>query len=605
MNESIVSYQDFEKRYDFGHPETVLGEGGYGKVFLAYDTQRSRQVAVKISEVKGSGDKYSLLNETQLVKEEIPPHPNVVFYEHCYRFPVGRIIFDYAIMDYFPLGNLKQLLEKSTIDNAAKEDLALQILQGLQHLHTKANKGKGIIHRDIKPSNILVAQNPSTKKYTPKIGDFGISKSLKSEGGDTSNTFVGGSLYYAAPEQLGGEEQIRHNADLWSWGILSYQIFTQELPYTLTNLGEERTRNKRFYEYLEKATLPPLLHKIPEPYRTAVERCLIFDPKKRIQSAAELVMLLQFHESEIRTQLAKPERNPPDSIVLPPSVRTLTETSTGQPNYIKYSLIGAGLLTVVAVIFWLNSLSVRWFKGLGWISQPTDTTVVVSSISTVPSGTSNSTDPFADLMVYVEGGSFTMGCTSEQGVDCYYDEKPAKSTSVGSFYISKYEVTKAQWCAVMGVTLSELSLKSCAQCPIDMVTYDDIQVFLKKLNTQTRENYGLPTEVEWEYAARGGNNSQGYKYAGSNNLGDVAWYGGNSDAKIHVVGQRGANELGLYDMSGNVWEWTSSLYNGEASRVVRGGSWVNNPNLCRVSIRNHFNSDYRSHNNGFRVVRHL
>jgi formylglycine-generating enzyme required for sulfatase activity len=232
-----------------------------------------------------------------------------------------------------------------------------------------------------------------------------------------------------------------------------------------------------------------------------------------------------------------------------------------------------------------------------------------------------SADPYGigDNMVYIEGGTFTMGCTAEQGSDCNYDEKPSHSVTLKSFYLNKYEVTQAQWRLVMGSNPS--AYKGCDNCPVERVSWDEIQEFINKLNSQTGGRYRLPTEAEWEYAARGGNKSKGYKYSGSNDVTSVAWYTSNSDSKTHVVGQKQANELGLYDMSGNVWEWCSDWYSenyyysspsqnpaGSGSgtyRVVRGGSWYSGNLICRVAYRKislpYFNYSYY----GFRLAQDL
>ena len=228
----------------------------------------------------------------------------------------------------------------------------------------------------------------------------------------------------------------------------------------------------------------------------------------------------------------------------------------------------------------------------------------------------SSLNDFGIELVYVRGGTFTMGCTSEQGGDCEGDEKPAHQVTLSDFYIGKYEVTQKQWRAVMGSDPPELRFKGCDNCPVERVSWNDIQEFIKKLNQKTGKNYRLPTEAEWEYAARGGIQSKGYKYAGSNNIGEVAWYDGNSSSKTHPVGGKKANELGLYDMSGNVWEWCSDWYgsyssgsqrnpqgpSSGSSRVLRGGCWDGYSGDCRVAYRGSGNPGFRHSNSGFRLA---
>ena len=160
-------------------------------------------------------------------------------------------------------------------------------------------------------------------------------------------------------------------------------------------------------------------------------------------------------------------------------------------------------------------------------------------------------------MVQVDGGLFTMGATAEQGGDAKNDEKPAHQVTLSSFMIGQTEVTQELWESVMG---SNPSYEKGVKLPVDKVSWDDCQEFITKLNALTGQNFRLPTEAEWEYAARGGSKSQGYKYSGSNNLGDVAWYNGNSRDKIHDVATKQPNELGIFDMSGNVYEWCQDWY---------------------------------------------
>ena len=216
-------------------------------------------------------------------------------------------------------------------------------------------------------------------------------------------------------------------------------------------------------------------------------------------------------------------------------------------------------------------------------------------------------------MVYVEGGTFVMGATSEQGSDAYDNEKPVHSVTLSGYYIGKCEVTQELWEAVMGSNPSNFKG---AQNPVERVSWNDCQNFIKKLNSLTGRTFRLPTEAEWEYAARGGNKSLHYKYSGSGNIGDVARYWDNSGKKTHAVGTKSPNELGIYDMSGNVMEWCSDWYGyysagaqtnpqGPSSgsyRVLRGGSWFISARDCRVSDRFNVDPDSSGSGDGLRLV---
>lgn len=215
-------------------------------------------------------------------------------------------------------------------------------------------------------------------------------------------------------------------------------------------------------------------------------------------------------------------------------------------------------------------------------------------------------------MVYIPAGSFKMGHESGEKMD-----KPVHEVELDEYWIGKYEVTQAQWVEIMGENPS--GFPDCPQCPIDNVNYDDIQKFIEKVNEKSGYTYRLPTEAEWEYAARGGSQSKGFRFSGSNNINEVGWYWENSAEKTHPVGQKKPNELGLYDMTGNVAEWCSDWYSDEyytrsprknpkgeetgVLRSVRGGSWEMDSRRSIVWHRNSSVPVTRNEALGFRLVR--
>ena len=210
-------------------------------------------------------------------------------------------------------------------------------------------------------------------------------------------------------------------------------------------------------------------------------------------------------------------------------------------------------------------------------------------------------------MVYVSGGTFIMGGDESS------DQTPTHSVTLSSYYICKYEVTQALWRAVMGSNPSKFKGDN---LPVEQVSWNDCQTFINRLNNYTGRNFRLPTEAEWEFAARGGNYSRHYKYSGSNYISDVAWYCDNSGNRTHPVGTKQANELGLYDMSGNVWEWCSDWYGSYSSysqsnptgatsgfgRVERGGNWCGLARYCCSSHRSYYAPGNSFDDLGLRLV---
>lgn len=230
-------------------------------------------------------------------------------------------------------------------------------------------------------------------------------------------------------------------------------------------------------------------------------------------------------------------------------------------------------------------------------------------------------------MVFVESGTFTMGATAEQQKPKDDEKPPHRVTLTKDFYIGETEVTQALWQAVMGFNPAVSGSHGTADYglgdnfPAYYISYEDVQEFIYQLNSLTGAQFRMPTEAEWEYAARGGSKSKGYQYSGSNHIGDVAWYSSTSGQKTHAVKTKNPNELGLYDMSGNVWEWcldcrrtytatpaVDPIYDptgadyGTFYRVYRGGGWYFGADFCRVAFRYDMDSSERSINIGFRLA---
>ncbi len=217
-------------------------------------------------------------------------------------------------------------------------------------------------------------------------------------------------------------------------------------------------------------------------------------------------------------------------------------------------------------------------------------------------------------MIEIEGGKFTMGATKVQSTSSDDNEKPEHMVALTTYKIGETEVTQELWKAVM---FNNPSYFNGNLLPVESVTWNDCQEFIRRLNDITGRNFRLPTEAEWEYAARGGKNKRDYKYSGSNNIDEVAWFRSNSDGTTHRVGSKLPNRLGIYDMSGNVWEWCQDWYgnyydigleqnptgpNSGTRKVLRGGSWFFVDRTCRISMRSGNEPTCRAYNIGLRLA---
>lgn len=219
----------------------------------------------------------------------------------------------------------------------------------------------------------------------------------------------------------------------------------------------------------------------------------------------------------------------------------------------------------------------------------------------------------------IDGGKIEIGATTEQVDESDSNEHPAHFISLPTYYIAQFPVTQNIWEIVMGYNISRFKYKELrhpiysidkGHYPVENISYDEANEFVRRLSKMTNIQFDLPTEEEWEYAARGGQKSKHYRYAGSNNIDDVAWYRNNSEGSTHPVGEKQPNELGLYDMCGNVWEWTKTPAHSYATNIEpdgnifirRGGSWWHEDKNCRVSRRYESHHTKRTSGLGLRVV---
>jgi len=277
-----MTQEDFFNRYSYNVRDNRIGGGGFGTVYKAYDNTLHRDVAIKVSEVKtaANGKVFSLKDEFDALKH-LPKHPNIANYEQFYRFETPQGIFDYAIMQYYPDGNLSNIMGKG-LAISQKEDIARQLLEGVEFLHRHS-----VVHRDLKPGNILVVRHGG--QYIPLITDFGLSKTANAtDGGEFSNSFGGGTPRYSSPEQLRGKA-LKLNTDLWSYGAIIYELFTDK-PLFEAGSGAANTAeaDHEIYNKIVNGIISDQYVYMPERWKKVVERCIVVNPQQRVQSCGEL-----------------------------------------------------------------------------------------------------------------------------------------------------------------------------------------------------------------------------------------------------------------------------------------------------------------------------
>jgi serine/threonine protein kinase len=335
---------EFRKRYQYDPSKDRVGKGGFGNVFKAYDNYNSQWVAIKIAEAQPGMEAVRLKKEVEMASA-LPPHPNIARYEACHTYQTDIGECDYAVLQYYEEGNLLQLLEKQALGHDKICQILRQVLEGIDFLHS--NK---VLHRDLKPQNILMAKHPGGD-FVPKITDFGISKRVEQDKSAFTNTLQGGTLSYASAEQLKAST-IRWNADLWSFGVIAYQAFTGELPFTAGghDSASEAGRQELFRQ-ITGGKLPDGINRVPEPWRGLIRRCLAVDAEQRIKSAKECLSILSEGRDaaapDIETRIDAPA--PPKQIGLPEQPETAKPNA---PRKKTWTAAAAALAAIIPLALW-------------------------------------------------------------------------------------------------------------------------------------------------------------------------------------------------------------------------------------------------------------
>ena len=591
-----------------------LGQGGFGITYLAENTLLEGKVAIKefffkeycerddstsYVTVPTSSNRETVLRFKQKFIKEAKTifrlnHPNIVRIHDVFE-ENGTA---YYVMEYIEGESLGDMVKRrGAIPEAEALDYVKDVASALEYIHSK-----NINHLDIKPGNLM------KRKEDGKVLviDFGVAKQYDlatSQG--TTTTPVGISHGYSPAEQYrkNGVQSFSPQSDVYALAATLFKLLTGSTPPEAMEIQDEG---------LPVAELQA--KQISRPVISAIAMAMK-GHHERTQSVAEFMSNLKSEDTQDtvvfpdatgtgRKRKETEEKAAKEKAKVERKRKETEEKATKKKATFVVTIV---VVAIVAIWLMIPSNKNKVEEELAKITEVSYSNGISSNKNKVEEELAKITEASYSKgiltvngikynMVWVEGGTFRMGATSEQGSDAESDEKPVHSVTLSGYYIGKTEVTQALWKAVMD---DNPSIFNGDNLPVDCVSWDDCQVFVRKLNSLTGQNFRLPTEAEWEFACRGGNNSLGYKYSGSDNIDNVAWYDGNSGDKTYPVATKSANELGIYDMSGNVWEWCCDWYGDYTSgaqtnpkgpesgsdRVRRGGGWFDDAGRCRSSNR--------------------
>lgn len=493
-----------------------------------------------------------------------------------------------------------------------------------------------VIHNDIHSGNIMRREDGS---FT--LLDFG----LAIEGDEvvkSSSRHENGAPEFMPPEKFDNELILTEQSDIYSFGVVMFEYLAGRVPFVCD--GKSFSAIKNLYDVVKSHDIPAIIDlrrqnfenkfsgqkykkDYPDWLETAILKCLEKNPAKRFKNGKELydfvvensnIQNSQTDNSEIMAEIKN----------LADNTQSIKDDFKGLAqeihDFIKHDSDVLQRLTDLE-----NNIKLLLSKTPEPKKHNTPVNQEAPEISEIHDNTkSHIIEPIVPRkgenesilvngipieMVFVKGGTFIMGATTEL-TDVFEDEKPAHEVTLDDFYIGKFEVTQEVWMSIMHTNPSRFKGK---HLPVEGLSWNDCQRFIQLLNKESGLVFTLPTESQWEYAARGGVLSKGYKYSGSDKIDEVAWHTGNSKNKTHNVGELKPNELGIYDMCGNIWEWCQDYYkdylnnpepfsvNDGFYRVLRGGCWTNYEKYCRVLCRNSQNQNYAKNIFGFRLAMNI
>lgn len=322
-----MTQQEFTERYKYDASADLLGEGGFGRVYRAYDNEEHEYVALKMQAVDPKHPELRLRNEVEKVQQY--HHRYIARYKECYTFATLNGDMDVAVMKYYKDGSLDQLLNSGRLGIEERFTLLRQMLEGIAFLHSH-----GIIHRDLKPQNVLIVEHDG--RYSPLITDFGISKQLtEGESSAVSNSILGGTYAYASPEQL-KEATIRKNTDLWSFGVIAYFMLTGTRPFNCGTFSptSQEGRQEQFRQ-MTSGILPEALNGVPEPWQTLIRECLVVDNTKRIAHAEDALKIVARPISGDNIKLNPDDKNSSDNTIVDGNAKEDKEPVPNPTTYNK------------------------------------------------------------------------------------------------------------------------------------------------------------------------------------------------------------------------------------------------------------------------------